>query len=406
MIRKCLSLAALCLLSISFALGATWDEGVAAFQSGKFADAEKYFRTLVDGQPDAPQGHYMLGLSLLQQKQAAEALGSLERAVELAPEETSYRLVKAQAELANGDAVGSVKSLAHIDPTTLDAQEQAAWFQLLDSATRKFPGPESTSLLEKALVSAPDQRRLWIALARVTPRPERAFEAAAQAWKLDTRNDEIARWAVTKALTLAGSARGEDRADWYQKAAEIARPWAAGSPSAESHLLLGESLMGTRDYAAARQALLSATGAGGGSEAWYELGQCSLALKMVEESLRELDMALSKNPGTELARRIHASRGAALRRAERFEEAGDAFGRAGLEKKVAEMSKLAEMKAENEQFSEELRACERDLEEVEKLEEENEDMKGTAAWTEIERQREIVVQRCRHYFDADEEGQP
>ena len=66
---------------------AGWDEGVAAFKAGNYAQAAKEFQGVVEQQPDVYQGHLMLGQALLKLNRDQEALTHLRKAFELDPSE-------------------------------------------------------------------------------------------------------------------------------------------------------------------------------------------------------------------------------------------------------------------------------------------------------------------------------
>ena len=74
-------------------LEAGWDEGVAAFKSGNYAQAAKEFQAFVDERPDIFQGHYMLGQTLSKLKRNQEALKHLQKAYELQPGNVGSQLL-------------------------------------------------------------------------------------------------------------------------------------------------------------------------------------------------------------------------------------------------------------------------------------------------------------------------
>ena len=66
--RRTLVLPALLLLLAATPAFAGWEEGVDAFNSGRYGAAEAEFRAFVEQSPDTAEGHYMLGLTFQRQK--------------------------------------------------------------------------------------------------------------------------------------------------------------------------------------------------------------------------------------------------------------------------------------------------------------------------------------------------
>ena len=66
------------LFLLAMPISATWDEGVASFRAHDYPAAAEAFARLVELNPESHQAHFMLGRSLLQQKQTAAARSSFE----------------------------------------------------------------------------------------------------------------------------------------------------------------------------------------------------------------------------------------------------------------------------------------------------------------------------------------
>ena len=81
---------------------AGWDEGVAAFKAGNYAQAAKEFQGVVEQQPDVYQGHLMLGQALLKLNRDQEALTHLRKAFELDPSNVQVQLTLGKAYLDQG----------------------------------------------------------------------------------------------------------------------------------------------------------------------------------------------------------------------------------------------------------------------------------------------------------------
>ena len=71
---------------------------------GQELDADRILRTALEYRPDAAELHHALGLSLVRQRRAQEALTELQQAAELAPEQARYSYVLAVALNDSGQA--------------------------------------------------------------------------------------------------------------------------------------------------------------------------------------------------------------------------------------------------------------------------------------------------------------
>lgn len=79
------------LVFLATTASADWQNGLDHFKAGNLAEAEADFRQVAETQPDWYGGHRMLGRVLLQADRWPEAVKSLARAHELAPEDSGTR---------------------------------------------------------------------------------------------------------------------------------------------------------------------------------------------------------------------------------------------------------------------------------------------------------------------------
>ena len=396
------TLTAFLFLSLAAPALATWEEGVAAFQAGKYHQAVAKFRDVVNRSPESPEGYYMLGLSFLQQRQPKEALEPLRTAVELGGQTASYRLTLAQAQVVARDTSSALSTLSALDASSLGGKELAAYHKLLArSASISANHAQARDLLESAVAKNPKAKELHVALAQVAEKSEQtevAFRALDQAFLLDVSDLELGRRAVYRAFQLAKSTQGDERVAWYRRGAEVARRIQQSAPSAESALLLGEAEMGAKDLKAARR--------------WFEyaaeaeplnplphfyLARCALAEEAAEQALEFLDRALECQPADELLVQVHAVRGLSLRHLERFEDAAGSYRLAGNSAKEAEMMGLAETKRQNDKARAQ---CVSQRKELEDLMRESADLQGTDTWTELKERHQAVLDGCSDFFES------
>lgn len=385
------------------AAGADWDAGVAAFRAGRFGEAVAEFRTLVEQSPEAAAGHYMWGLSLLRQKQPGEALAPLGRALELEPEEISYRLTVAQAELEARRGEAALDTLRAQDPAALGADLRRPYGRLLARAATGSERPElAAAALRRALDADPESRELWRALAQVLRQmgeTGETYAALAAAFALDPADVELGRSTVRAAFVAAREAEGDERRRWYREGAALARRLAVEEATAEHQILAGEALMGAGDYAAARPFFDAAAAAGEALPRYY-LGRCELALDRPAAALEVLDQALGAAPEADLAGRIHAARGVALHHLRRFDQAAAAYRRAADPARAAEMERLAQVQEGNKEWAADKARCEAKRRQVEAHLDDNRFLEGTQAWRDLERWAAGELAGCEAYLGA------
>lgn len=388
----------LSLLAAASALG-NWDEGLAAFNAGRFEDAAAKFRAVVEESPDSPAGHYMLGLTLVRQEKASEALGSLAKAVELGPDDPRYRLTYAQAQLQARKPDDALATLAAEDPKAVPEANRKAFGQLVAKAATESRNVDlALTTLDKLAAANGRSKALWLAIAHVAQkghRYERSFSALTAAYDLDRKDEDLGRRAVHTAFAAAQKQNGNGREGWYEKALEAARKWAESSKSAEAYLMAGQAEMGAKDYADARTWFEKAAAAAPSDpQPSYEQARCDLALKEPKAALEHLRAASQRSPDADMKRQILLAEGFAHRHLEDFVKARDAFERAGDKAKVAEMEELEERKKENALFEKEKAECKMKVAELGKLMEEMADLKGTDAWAQLEADAKAITAAC------------
>ncbi len=343
-----------CLLTalIASPLLATWEDGVAAFQAGRYDDAAAVFQSFVVGSPEAPEGHYMLGMSLLRQKRLNEALGPLGDALALGPDDARYRMTLGQALLQASKPADALDVLDAQDPAGVPATARASYHQLLaKAATSSGRDADAYASLGKALAADRSSKVLWLArgnLAGRLDRPGEAFAALNTAFELDPSDPEPARSAAYAALKAAQDPAAVDRKpEWYTKAAGVAERLASAFPAPDNLRLAGSASMGAREYQKALGYFESLLAEGGQDPLLhYDLGRCRQALGQSQEALDHFDAALERSPDDQLTRAVHSKRGTALRVLEDFAAAAEAFRLAGDAEAAKEMAGYAQNRLE------------------------------------------------------------
>ncbi len=380
---------------------ATWDDGVSAFRAGRYGDAVTVFQSYVASNSNAPEGHYMLGLSLLRQKKLAAAIGPLSDALSLSEDDARYRMTLAQALLKAGKAGEALDVVAAQDPAAVTDSARAGFHQLLaKAASSSGRDADAYASLEKALAVDPGARVLWLAranLANRLERPEDAFEALSTAFELDPSDPEPARSAVQTALAAAQSEADADaRRQWYVQGTSVAARLAPAFPTPENLRLAGGASMGAGDYEGAT-AFFEQTLATGDQDPMlhYDLGRCRQALGQDETALGHLDAALERSPDAALVTSIHAGRARALRGLEEFTDAAAAYRLAGDADSAAEMEHYAQNRLE---WAEAKADCVKKRSGLENLLAETADIKHTREYKQAEQDLAAIVTACEPFF--------
>lgn len=393
---------------VAWPVAADWSQGVDAFKAGRFQDAAAEFRVIVEQSPDAPEGHFMLGLSLLRADQAEGSLAPLARAVELGNSDPRYRLALGQAQLQAGKPDLALTTLAAQDPSAVPAASREVYGKLLVKAASESRRPDvALAALEKA-AGAGRSKTLWLAAAHVADKSgdgARAFAALDTAYGLDRGDAETGRRAVLKALAVAqGQSADGARQSWYGKGFEVARQWAEASPSAEAYLLAGQAKMGAKDYAGAHPWLAKAAAAAADDPVpLYHLSRCALALEKPEPdaALQHVARALALSPDAELRRQLLEARGTAYHHREEFDKAAAAYREAGNAEKTAEMEGYAEAQRQNERWEQERKKCRDRVATLSKLMEESKNLEGTDAWKALVADYDEATTACAEYLKDD-----
>ena len=383
-------------------LHATWDEGVAAFRAGRYEDTAAAFRSYVAHSPKAPQGHYMLGLSLMSQGRHAEALGPLGEALALAPDDIGCRLALADALLKAGQPKDAFATLEAQDPAAVTGASRANFNQLLARAAEASGRDDDAFVtVGKALAADGGSRDLWVAranLANRLERPEDAFTALSKVFEIDPSDAKPGVGAVHAAMDVAGAPGiGDDKLAWYVKAAGVADRVAASFPTPENLRLAGAAAMGAKEYERSIgyfERLLAAEGRD--PLLHYELGRCRQALGDSRKALDHYRAALERSPDAELAAGIHARRGKALRVLEDFTGAAAAFRLAGDADAASEMEGYAENRRE---WAKAKADCFKKRTGLEDLIAASGDLEHTREYQQLQRDLETILDACKPYFE-------
>ena len=127
--RSVLALAVVCALLTASVAFAGWDEGVAAFRSGNYAQAIAEFQQFVEERPDQQAGYQMLGRSLLRGGKAGEAVAAFQKAIEMKADDIGSQVLLGQAFYQSGKPRECISTLSRLNIGGLPANIQVGVYE-------------------------------------------------------------------------------------------------------------------------------------------------------------------------------------------------------------------------------------------------------------------------------------
>lgn len=359
---------------------AGWEEGVAAFRAGNLNAAAQEFQAVVEGSPEFAGGHFMLGQVLLKQRKNSEALTHLRKAYELEPGDVGHQMALGQAYLNNRRFDDAAQILKRINAASLPKAQQGVYYQMLGAALQAT-GDAAGALgaLKQVAEANPTDSDAWFrygSTAFNAGQTDAAVAALEKAVGLDG-NDAAKRKAYAQALVRqARLARGTAKQSAYGKAVSAASALARQDSSYDNLLLLGEVQLGAKQYEGAVTSLRQATSKDGRD--WHPhfyLSQAYTQLNQWNAAANAAQAALERAQDESTRKRVWRQIGFAYEKQKSFDQAIEAYQKAGdaaSVERVAENKRIAEenldIEAENAEIArmeEERRRLEKELRELE-----------------------------------------
>lgn len=354
-------------LTMAFAPGlaaTTWDDAVSAYRAGDYARTSELLLPLAESNPDHAGTHLLLGRSLLALDRSGEAVRWLEAAVRLDPEDPSAQLSLATAQVNLGAADDAVRTLATIDPATLDAAHARNAAALAVGLVAAAEDPDAVADVLLALRTAhPDQAMVAAAHATALGNLDRRLEAVAawlDAWTAAPSEDAYRRRALTVATAWAESS--EDPQAWPQSARVFEQ--AAGAVNlAVGWRTTGQLWAQAREWRRAEQAFAAALeldpGDGRALLGWARVIRC---LDRSDDAGAALQEALTQATDPELVRALHAELALLAESRLELEAAVEHHRRAGHSARADEIAEVATATAEAQSTRQDLEQRIADLE--------------------------------------------
>lgn len=360
---------------------AGWDEGVAAYQAQNYDTAAKEFQAVVEATPDFAGGQFMLGQVLLKQDKNQQALEHLRKAFELDSGNVSYQMALGSAYLANRRFKDAQQMLSRVDPDSLPKQQQGVYYEMLGAAAAGSGDAETALRTFRQQTQAnpndPDAWYRYGTAAFNAGDTDGAVSALQKAVSLDG-NDGKKKEAYAKALVRqARLTRGDAKKAAYARAVKVADDVAAANASYDNLLFLGEVQLGAADYPGAVATLRKAAAKNGSS--WYPhyyLSQAYTLLSQYDAAATSAQAALDNVKTAEDRRRIWDQIAFAHEKQKNYDQAIEAYMKAGNQAGAERAQENKRIAAENKDIDKENQEIE-DLErERQRLEDELRDLGG------------------------------
>jgi len=347
---------------------AGWDEGVAAFRAGNYAQAAREFESVVSEKPEWANGHMMLGRALLRTNKNQQAIAALRKAYDLSPNDASIQLALAQGYIESNMAADAAQLLGRMNVSGLSKDQQGAHQKLYAMALDKSGRSDrAVQELAKAAAASPNDANLQFqygALALNAGDTRAAVTALEKAARLDSKNPEKVKLYVQALIRSARETTGAGKTQGYRKASDAARSLSQLQPTYDNLLLLGEAQLGASDYDAAISTFGQAAGKNAGD--WLPLfyaGQAYTAKESYGQAVDSLQKALPKAGRSEDKNRIWRQLGFVYEKQKNldqarqaYQNAGDAAGVARVQENI-EIAKNNQLAAEEEKKLAELKAA-------------------------------------------------
>lgn len=331
---------------------AGWEDGIAAFKAGNYAQAAKEFEATVNEKPDWANGHMMLGRAQLKLGKTQAAITSLRKAYDLNPGDGTIQLALAQGYLEANMAGDAAKLLGKASPASFSKEQQSAYQKLYAMALEKSgQGDRAAQELAKAAAAAPNDAGLqyqYGAAALNAGNTQAAVGALEKAVRLDPKDPAKSKLYTQALIRAARETSGAAKDQTYAKAAEAARTLVAADGSYDNILLLGEAQLGATQYDAAVATFGQASGKNPSD--WLPLfytGQAHTAKESYGPAVDALQKAVGKAARSEDKARIYKQLGFVYEKQKNFDAAKTAYQSAGDGAAVARITQNQEIAAHN-----------------------------------------------------------
>lgn len=369
---------ALALTTISALLAAPvafagWDEGVAAFKSGNYAQAIAEFQQFVEERPDQQAGYQMLGRSLLKGGKAGEAVAAFQKAIEMKADDIGSQVLLGQAFYESGKPRECISTLSRLNIGGLPANIQVGIYETRGASYARLgnTGSAAADLGRVADLRPSDAaaRFEYGQMLHNDAQLDPAIAAYERAISMDGGKSEWKKILVNALKVKGRSTQGSGKAGVYRKAENVARSLVGASASYDNLLLLGEVQLGGKSYDSAATTFQQAISKRNNDwHSHFYLGQAYGSLERFNEAEAPLNDALGLASG-DAERQILDYLGFVLSKQNKYDAAISAYeraGNAGGAARVRENKQIAQENKDADEFNATIAELEREREALRK----------------------------------------
>ncbi len=370
--RSVLALATACALLGASVASAGWDEGVAAFRAGNYAQAIAEFQQFVEERTDEEAlvvGYQMLAQSLLRGGKAKESVAAFQKHLELKPGDVGSQIGLGKAHYQSGMPRDCVAALNRLNIGSLRKPHQIQVYQMRSASQARLGNTRGAAAdlgkvadLKGDAKSRFEYGRMLQNDAQLDP----AIKAYERAVSMDGGQAEWKKTLVNALKIKGRSTQGSGKTAIYARAESVARSLVGSSPSFENVLLLGEVQLGAKNYEAAASTFKQAISKKGNDwHAHFYLGQAYTALERFSDAEGPLNTALGLASGDDEAQ-IWKQLGFVFEKQKKYELSIDAYQKGNDPAGVARVRENQRIEQENREADEH----NKNIEELERTREE------------------------------------
>jgi len=347
--------------------------------------ARSEFQKVVDQNPDAFSGHYMLGLSLGFLNRKEEALNHLRKAYDLNPNDLAIKIELGRAYInmrRYADASKLLGTVGDADLGKLDERRKGAFYQMRATAREKNNEEDGAFADYKKLAGLfPQDAQIQLkygVLASNADLMSEALSALDRAHRAAPNDQDVKRSYITVLKKQGRTLRDKNaKKQAYLKAANFAADLVKLEASYDNLLLKCEVELGASLYAEAVGSCKSASVKK--PKEWlaqFYLGQAYAANKQFAEAEPPLAQAAQLAKSTEDLKTVWSQIGFVYEKQQKYSQSVEAYEKAGDRAGVARVQKNEETAQENARIEAENARIEQMRKEAEELEKQLKELEG------------------------------
>ncbi len=349
-----LALTTACTLLVASSVSAGWEEGVAAFRAGNYAQAIAEFQQFVEERTEEEalqKGYQMLAQSLLRGGKARESIAAFQKHLELKPGDVGSQVFLGQAYYKSGMPRECVATLNRLNVGSLPAGHQIQVYQMRSASYARLGNTRAAAAdLGKVADLKSDDAKTRFEYGRMLHNDaqlDAAIRAYERAISMDGSNAEWKKTLVNALKIKGRSTQGSAKAGVYAKAENVARSLVASNASYDNLLLLGEVQLGGKNYDSAASTFQQAISKRANDwHAHFYLGQAYGSLERFSDAEAPLNTALTLASG-DAERQIQDYLGFVLSKQNKYGLAISAYERAGNSAGAARVRENQQIAQEN-----------------------------------------------------------